>query len=68
MKIKEILTEEELKRCTTYGLFYNETALEYELANHVQDMELKDFIEYRELDELKEIKAELIRFNEREEY
>ena len=67
MKIKEILTQEELKRCTTYGLFYNEEAIELELSNHILEMELKDFIEYRKASELKNIKIELIRFNEREE-
>ena len=68
MKIKEILSKEELKRCTKYGLFYDEEALELELSNHILDMELKDFIEYRKISELKSIRIELIRFNEREEY
>lgn len=67
MKIKEILTQEEMNRCQKWGVLWNVDDIEMELARHYPEMELRDFIEYRKLCELEDIKAELIRFNEREE-
>lgn len=53
MKIKEILTDKEIEQCTKelpFGYMANEEAIDMKLANHVLDMDLKEYLIYRQLD------------------
>lgn len=56
MKIKEILTEEELKDCSLWGVLYDAEKIEGRLINHYPEMELKDFLLFEILQELEDIK------------
>lgn len=56
MKINEILTEKELKDCMTWGLVYSVDDIEISLARHYPEMEVKDYLLFRILMELQEIK------------
>lgn len=60
MKIKDILTKEELDTCykeLPFGSMVNEERLDMKLSNHVLDMELSDYLTYRILDTLNCIAA-----------
>lgn len=58
MKIKEILTDEELKRCTHWGNLVCIEDIECELSRHYPEMELKEYFLFRILMELEDIKRQ----------
>lgn len=58
MKIKEILTNEELERCTHWGNLYCVDDIECELPRHYPEMELRDYFLFRILMELEDIRRQ----------
>lgn len=64
MKIKEFLSEEEMNKCMHWGILYSIDDLEVAIAKHYPEMELKDFLLFRILMELKDMNE---RENERNE-
>lgn len=56
MKIKEILTPEELEECHTWGVYYDGEKLEGRLIRHVPEMTISEFCLYRIAEHLEDIK------------